>query len=101
MDADRAAIRVEGYGALKTMLSGANPFQLQNALHSALKLRFFKEWGDVRAAAQTTSSLRLPSSLRGGFKKREWNQGTLRFLILASFNRFAIWGYGGTLGLPP
>ena len=48
MDADRAAIRVEGYGALKTMLSGANPFQLQNALHSALKLRFFKEWGDVR-----------------------------------------------------
>ena len=29
---------------------GLNPFQLQNALHSALKLRFFKEWGDVRAA---------------------------------------------------
>ena len=42
MDADRAAIRVEGYGALKTMLSGANPFQLQNALHSALKLRFLR-----------------------------------------------------------
>ena len=31
----------KGYGALKTMLFGANPFQLQNALHSALKLLFF------------------------------------------------------------
>ena len=30
--------------------SRLNPFQLQNALHSALKLHFFKEWGDVRAA---------------------------------------------------
>ena len=29
------------------MLSGANPFQLQTALHSALKLRFFKEWGTL------------------------------------------------------
>ena len=48
------------------------------------------------------SSLRLSSLLRGGFKKREWNQGTLRFLILTSFKSLRdFWGYGGYLELPP
>ena len=43
--------------------------------------------------------LRLPSSLRGGFKLPGWNQVSLRFLILV-FVRFALEN-GGTIGLPP
>ena len=45
------------------------------------------------------SPLRLPSSLRGGFKQLERNQVSLRFLILV-FMRFAL-DNGVTLGLPP
>ena len=43
--------------------------------------------------------LRLPSSLRGGFKLPGWNQVSLRFLILV-FMRFALEN-GVTIGLPP
>ena len=43
--------------------------------------------------------LRLPSPLRGGFKLPEWNQVSLRFLILV-FMRFALEN-GVTMGLPP
>ena len=51
----------KGYGALKTMISGANPFQLQNALRSALKLRFFKGWGDVWGFAPSPTEGIIPS----------------------------------------
>ena len=67
-------------------------------------------WGNVRAAALKPAwglpqtplrgfPLRLPSSLRGGFKQLGRNQVSLCFLILV-FVRFALEN-GVTMGLPP
>ena len=56
-------------------------------------------WGFAPNPAKGLPPLRLPSSLRGGFKLLGRNQVSLRFLILV-FVRFALEN-GGTLGLPP
>ena len=50
--------------------------------------------------ARDSNPLRLPSSLRGGFKRLIRNQVSLRSLILA-LGRFALVDTGVTMGLPP
>ena len=63
----------KGYGTLKAMLSGANPFQLQNAKHSALKLRFLGVGGTFGALPQ--APLRGLSPQTPIFASRRFKEG--------------------------
>ena len=98
-------MRVEGYGTLKLVLSGANPFQLQNALHSALKLRFFRGVGTFGALPQAPLrgfSPQTPISASRRFKEGLEESGDASLPDSCFFKSLRdFWGYGVTLGCRP